>query len=362
MVKTKNRYCGHNGDKHTEQCYEMGCCVHRNETKAESAVHENVCLNEGHYGEELLPYGEEENMLSNNSEEEILVTTSESGDDANERPDDTNERPGQDQDWEMEDSEANNDSLSVYEYTNDKARPHELCEASHTSELYGSHSRRHKVEIDYNSEDDYRYGRLYRRDRSKRKAYVMPEEPMDVIYPGAKPKIMARQAGEEAHSEDEEGIYELEDNETSHVMQNSTDLTEREYKDILVALDYEKLNDVIIGNAYHTMGKNQNVRKSTTYINDAEKEPNNPYKLILYHQIVEKRFRVRGINTNGLNLARCEKDDMYNFTKIDRIRYKMVIIQLLENLNYLCAPYQHKKIKSKNPMARIKKDLMDFFH
>ena len=37
-------------------------------------------------------------------------------------------------------------------------------------------------------------------------------------------------------------------------------------------------------------------------------------------------------------------------------------MQLLENLNYLCAPYQHKKIKSKNPMARIKKDLMDFFH
>ena len=147
----------------------------------------------------------------------------------------------------------------------------------------------------------------------------MPEEPRDVIFPGAKPKIRARQEGEETESEDEERQYELEDDKTSAVMRNSADLTERQYKDILVALDYEKMNDVIIGNAYHTMEKSQNVRKSTTYINDAEKEPNNPYKPILYHQIVEKRLRVRGININGLNLVRCKKDDMYNFTKIDRI-------------------------------------------
>ena len=68
------------------------------------------------------------------------------------------------------------------------------------------------------------------------------------------------------------------------------------------------------------------------------------------------------INHNGLALARCHLDDMCTFTKIDRIRYKMVIMQLLDNLNYLCAPYPHMIVESKNPMARIKKDLMDFFH
>ena len=37
----------------------------------------------------------------------------------------------------------------------------------------------------------------------------MPEEPRDVIFPGAKPKIRARQEGEETESEDEERQYEL---------------------------------------------------------------------------------------------------------------------------------------------------------
>ena len=55
-------------------------------------------------------------------------------------------------------------------------------------------------------------------------------------------------------------------------------------------------------------------------------------------------------------------DEIRSFTKIDRLRYKMVIVQMLENLNFMCAPYQHKKIRTGNPMKRIKKDLMDFFH
>ena len=146
------------------------------------------------------------------------------------------------------------------------------------------------------------------------------------------------------------------------VMQNADQLTERQYKNFFGNLDYEKTNDLINGIAFHQIEKSQSVWSSTRYVNDPEEDPENPYKPILYHKIIEKRLRVRSINHNGLTLARCDLDDMRTFSKIDRVRYKMVIMQMLENLNYLCAPYHLKKIKSKNPMARIKKDFMDFFH
>ena len=34
--------------------------------------------------------------------------------------------------WDMEDTAANQDSLSAYEFTDDEAELHELCEALHT--------------------------------------------------------------------------------------------------------------------------------------------------------------------------------------------------------------------------------------
>ena len=59
------------------------------------------------------------------------------------------------------------------------------------------------------------------------------------------------------------------------VMQNAEHLSERRYKNFLATLDYEKMNDVIIGNAYHTMETFQSVRGSTKYINVAKKDPDN---------------------------------------------------------------------------------------
>ena len=94
----------------------MRCCEHRDETEARSAVHKNVCPNGGHHKEE-------KNWIGNNPEAEVLVTTSESGDDLN-------ENPNLDQDWEMEDGEANNDSFSVYEYSDYEVRPQESGKAS----------------------------------------------------------------------------------------------------------------------------------------------------------------------------------------------------------------------------------------
>ena len=73
-------------------------------------------------------------------------------------------------------------------------------------------------------------------------------------------------------------------------------------------------------------------------------------------------MRVKAINANGLILARCDKEGIYEFTRLDRTGYKMIIVQLLENLNYMCAVFQHKKIKMENPTRQIKKDLMDYYH
>ena len=47
-------------------------------------------------------------------------------------------------------------------------------------------------------------------------------------------------------------------------------------------------------------------------------------------------------------MARCDKEGIYEFTRLDRTGYKMIIVQLLENLNYMCAVFQHKKIKMEN--------------
>ena len=51
------------------------------------------------------------------SEEEILVTTSEL---ESETKDEAGEDSGPGSDWEMEDTEANQDSMSAYEFTDDE--------------------------------------------------------------------------------------------------------------------------------------------------------------------------------------------------------------------------------------------------
>ena len=91
------------------------------------------------------------------SQEEILLTPSESEEsesEANESKEEACEDPSSGSDWDMEETAANQDSLSAYEFTDDETEPHELCEASHTRDLpYVSPyaPRRKRTEIDYDS-------------------------------------------------------------------------------------------------------------------------------------------------------------------------------------------------------------------
>ena len=126
-------------------------------------------------------------------------------------------------------------------------------------------------------------------------------------------------------------------------------------------LDFEKLADVIEGPPYQTLP--QSVRPSEKYINDPNDYPrDHPYKPIRYDEVIRKQLRVRPINGTGLDLAKSSIDEMRRFSKNDRARYKMMILQLLDNLDFICVPYHYKKIESKNPMKTVKKYIDDFFH
>ena len=83
----------------------------------------------------------------------------------------------------------------------------------------------------------------------------MPEDPNEVVHPGARPKVRLVRSKERADSEDENeserpehpeerpGIrYNREDRDLM-VMHNANQLTERQYKNLMVNLDYEKMND-----------------------------------------------------------------------------------------------------------------------
>ena len=50
------------------------------------------------------------------------------------------------------------------------------------------------------------------------------------------------------------------------------------------------------------------------------------------------------------------------FTDSDRAMYKMLVIQMVDNLNYISAKYAHKRIKTPNPTKLIKKKLLHCYH
>ena len=172
---------------------------------------------------------------------------------------------------------------------------------------------------------------------------------------------MREGANANAEAGNEEPEERIGDERENEVLKKANNLTERQFKNLMRDLDYEKMADVIEGPAFHTLP--QSVRPSKKYINDPnDHPPNHPYRPIRYDRVIEKRLRVQPINGTGLELARSGIEEMRRFSKADRARYKMVIIQMLDNLDFICAPYHYKKIESKNPMKTIKKYIDDFFH
>ena len=119
VKKTNKEYCRlKSGPRKGPKCFDTRCCRHRNETKQRSAVHDIVCMGRGHHGE-VWDVPDHVSESEKDSEEEILVTTSES---ESETKEEAGEDSGPGSDWEMEMDEtaANQDSMSAYEFTDDE--------------------------------------------------------------------------------------------------------------------------------------------------------------------------------------------------------------------------------------------------
>ena len=147
-------------------------------------------------------------------------------------------------------------------------------------------------------------------------------------------------------------------------MDDGRHLTDKEYLYRLVKEEKKLMWDVIKGVPFSEMNKrvNQKVRPSTKMFNDPEEDPYTPYREIRAHTVIERGIRVRPINRTGELMASSTKQDMANFSANDRILYKMVVLQMVENLNYISAKYAHKRINCKNPTKEIKEKILNYYH
>ena len=78
--------------------------------------------------------------------------------------------------------------------------------------------------------------------------------------------------------------------------------------------------------------------------------------------MVQRGLRYRSINAIGQRLAAASIDQTRHFTENDRAMYKMVILQMVDNLNYISAKYAHKRIKLRNPTKEVKNKILNYYH
>merc|ERR1712020_344980 len=131
-------------------------------------------------------------------------------------------------------------------------------------------------EIEFDSEDEVNWGDLYKKHHGDEKSWPFPEDSRQVIRTGTKPKIRRKvtlvregtDANTEAGNEEpEERIGDERDKYMQNeILKKANDLTERQFKNSMRDLDYEKMADVIEGIPFHTIESKQTIRPSTRYI------------------------------------------------------------------------------------------------
>ena len=104
------------------------------------------------------------------------------------------------------------------------------------------------------------------------------------------------------------------------------------------------------------------VRPSTKMFNDPNENPYNKHTEIRVHTVHQRGLRYRPINEIGQGLIAASLNQSQTFTESDRAMYKMLVIQMVDNLNYISAKYAHKRIKLQNPTKMIKKKLLHYYH
>ena len=96
--------------------------------------------------------------------------------------------------------------------------------------------------------------------------------------------------------------------------------------------------------------------------NNPMEDPYNKHAEIRVHTVRQRGLRYRPINKIGQDLIKASLDQAQTFTEQDRAMYKMLIVQMVDNLNYISARYAHKRIRLQNPTKFIKKKLLHYYH
>ena len=124
------------------------------------------------------------------------------------------------------------------------------------------------------------------------------------------------------------------------------------------------LRDVFKGEPFSVVKErtDQHVRPSLKIFNDSTRDPYNKQTEIRVHTVVQRGLRFRSINKVGQSLANANLDQARMFTENDRMMYKMVILQMIDNLNYISAKYAHKRIKLQNPTKEVKQKILNYYH
>ena len=146
--------------------------------------------------------------------------------------------------------------------------------------------------------------------------------------------------------------------------EDGRNLDDKEYLYRLVTAEKELLRDVVKGEPFFVSSQrnDQHVRPSWKIYNDSRRDPYNKHTEIRVHTVVQRGLRYRSINKVGQNLVSATLNEARVFTEHDRAMYKMVIIQMLDNLNFISARYAHKRIKLQNPTKELKQKILNYYH
>ena len=141
-------------------------------------------------------------------------------------------------------------------------------------------------------------------------------------------------------------------------------MTDKEYLYNLVGAEKGLLYDVVKGEPFCFAKEttDHHVRPSLKMFNDPTEDPYNKHTEIRVHTVVQRGLRYRSINAIGQRLAAASIDQTRHFTESDRAMYKMVVLQMVDNLNFISAKYAHKRIKLQNPTKEIKRKLLNYYH
>ena len=88
-------------------------------------------------------------------------------------------------------------------------------------------------EVDYESEDDVQWGDLYKRYEGESKAYVMPEDPNEIVHPGTRPRARKVTLARDDSDDDDDEEEQIGDEREAEVIREANNLNERQYKNFM---------------------------------------------------------------------------------------------------------------------------------